>query len=294
LVILENVPRVGQNTSTTPDDDQSDDSSQFQGIVEIHDLPDLSNRIYNFVDKKTMGEMLTDEERLDFDPNENSLEAEVMEEDLEADTEKPQEGVNAVRATYQASRNKNLEQKFAERVMSMYLKLCDHEELPTSRATIPRDCLGKYRYGIEPGDMAGCSDKLKDLLSFRFAKNSDILNLRIRAAVKKFGNHDLDSGSPAVQVAILSERIRMLSEHRAKFPSDKRCLRGLQRLYNERKSNLKYLKRSDLKKYYEVINHYIIPEPVQEHRFSYNQRNPPKRVVVKRKLSEGFGPRKDK
>lgn len=70
---------------------------------------------------------------------------------------------------------------------------------------------------------------------------------------EKFGHHANDTGSPEVQVAVLSERISDLTEHLAKHKKDQSSKRGLVQLVMRRRKLLDYLKREDTKRYQSLI-----------------------------------------
>ena len=65
----------------------------------------------------------------------------------------------------------------------------------------------------------------------------------------KYKRHEGDTGSPEVQIALLTARIGTLVEHLKKFTKDQHSRRGLLLLVGQRKRLLKYLQRSDAKKY---------------------------------------------
>ncbi|MBN3033377.1 MAG: 30S ribosomal protein S15 [Candidatus Saganbacteria bacterium] len=65
----------------------------------------------------------------------------------------------------------------------------------------------------------------------------------------KFKRHDGDTGSTEVQVALLTERINTLVEHLKKNKNDQHSRRGLLLLVGQRKRLLKYLQKSDSKKF---------------------------------------------
>ncbi|WP_454885496.1 30S ribosomal protein S15 [Sphingomonas oryzagri] len=62
-----------------------------------------------------------------------------------------------------------------------------------------------------------------------------------------------DTGSPEVQVAILTERIRNLTEHFKTHAKDNHSRRGLLMLVNKRRSLLDYLKKKDVQRYADLI-----------------------------------------
>ena len=71
--------------------------------------------------------------------------------------------------------------------------------------------------------------------------------------IKNFKKHDSDTGSPEVQIALLSERINSLTEHFKKHKKDFHSRRGLLMLVNKRRKLLRYLKSADNAKYAELI-----------------------------------------
>ncbi len=73
------------------------------------------------------------------------------------------------------------------------------------------------------------------------------------ALIGDFKTHDTDTGSPEVQVAILTERINYLTEHFKTHGKDHHSRRGLMKLVNQRRRLLDYLKSKDVSRYAEVI-----------------------------------------
>lgn len=68
-----------------------------------------------------------------------------------------------------------------------------------------------------------------------------------------YKTHTADTGSPEVQVALLSERINYLTEHFKTHAKDHHSRRGLLKLVGQRRSLLDYLKRKDTDRYAELI-----------------------------------------
>jgi small subunit ribosomal protein S15 len=73
------------------------------------------------------------------------------------------------------------------------------------------------------------------------------------AIIGDFKKHDTDTGSPEVQVAILSDRITYLTEHFKTHGKDHHSRRGLLKLVGQRRRLLDYLKSKDSDRYAEVI-----------------------------------------
>ncbi len=71
--------------------------------------------------------------------------------------------------------------------------------------------------------------------------------------IKKSKVHDKDTGSPDVQVSLLTEEIKGLLSHLKQHPKDVHSKRGLLKMVSKRKKLLKYLKKEDLKRYKAVI-----------------------------------------
>jgi small subunit ribosomal protein S15 len=71
--------------------------------------------------------------------------------------------------------------------------------------------------------------------------------------VSKFRTHEHDTGSPEVQIALLTERITYLTEHFKTHVKDHHSRRGLLRLVSKRRRLLDYLKRSSLDRYRKVV-----------------------------------------
>ena len=71
--------------------------------------------------------------------------------------------------------------------------------------------------------------------------------------VKHFRRSDLDTGSSEVQIALITFKIKDLTEHFKKHPKDNHGTQGLITMVNRRRSLLDYLKRTDVKKYQKLI-----------------------------------------
>ena len=65
--------------------------------------------------------------------------------------------------------------------------------------------------------------------------------------------HATDTGSPEVQVALLTKRILELQDHFKTHKKDNHSRRGLLKLVSERRSMLDYLKRKDINRYHQII-----------------------------------------
>ena len=70
---------------------------------------------------------------------------------------------------------------------------------------------------------------------------------------KKFGRHEGDTGSPEVQIALLTKRINDLTEHLKVHKKDHHSRRGLLKMVGQRRSLLNYLIKVDIERYRAII-----------------------------------------
>ncbi len=77
---------------------------------------------------------------------------------------------------------------------------------------------------------------------------------RTAELVTKFRTHETDTGSPEVQVALLTERITYLTEHFKTHAKDHHSRRGLLRMVSKRRRLLAYLKKSSLERYRATVS----------------------------------------
>ena len=77
---------------------------------------------------------------------------------------------------------------------------------------------------------------------------------RIEEIIKEYGLKEGDTGSPEVQVALLTYRINDLNEHLSTHPKDHHSRRGLLKMVGQRRNLLAYLKENDLERYRSLIS----------------------------------------
>ena len=85
------------------------------------------------------------------------------------------------------------------------------------------------------------------------ASKLSITKEETEAIIKEFGKGEGDSGSPEVQVAILSVRIKNLTDHLKVHKKDNHSRRGLMMLIGKRRGLLKYIKNRDIEEYRALI-----------------------------------------
>ena len=85
--------------------------------------------------------------------------------------------------------------------------------------------------------------------------------------VSEYARSDNDTGSPEVQVALLTQRIRHLTDHFKTHKGDHHSRRGLLRMVNQRRSLLDYLKKKDVQRYRDLIE-YVDDRPGHDRRYA--------------------------
>ena len=76
---------------------------------------------------------------------------------------------------------------------------------------------------------------------------------RKKEIIANFQTHEGDTGSPEVQIALMSGRIEYLTEHFKTHKKDHHSRRGLLKLVGQRRNMLDYLKKKDIERYRELI-----------------------------------------
>ena len=74
-----------------------------------------------------------------------------------------------------------------------------------------------------------------------------------QAIIEQYATHEGDTGSPEVQIAILTERINHLNEHLKVFKKDHHSRRGLLKMVGHRRNLLAYLTKVDIERYRAII-----------------------------------------
>ena len=85
------------------------------------------------------------------------------------------------------------------------------------------------------------------------ANRDSISKEQVAELIKEYGKNEKDSGSPEVQVAILTVRIRNLTEHLKVHHKDNHSRRGLLKMVGRRRRLLDYLQKTDIERYRKII-----------------------------------------
>ncbi len=107
---------------------------------------------------------------------------------------------------------------------------------------------------------------MRRLLAARPDQKGEIMTIskeRKAELTAQFGKNAADTGNPKVQVAILTERIRELTEHMKSHQKDFHTRRGLLMLVGRRRRLLSYIKKNDIFEYRELIKELGIRDNIQ-------------------------------
>ena len=80
------------------------------------------------------------------------------------------------------------------------------------------------------------------------------MDINKQEIIAKFGRCEGDTGSPEVQIALLTARIAMLNEHLASHHKDFHSRRGLLKMVGQRRNLLQYLKETDIERYRAILS----------------------------------------
>jgi len=117
-----------------------------------------------------------------------------------------------------------------------------------------------YKDGFTAQELEESSELVKKALRLNNASNDEIFKFRLEQAVKKFQKFPNDTGSSAVQIAVMTERVLHMANHVGKNRSDHTAKRALQQLLDRRRRLMNYLRRTDFHYYKWVIHEYGLPD----------------------------------
>jgi len=121
------------------------------------------------------------------------------------------------------------------------------------QSELPEMLKGKFKFGIEPEEMKDRHPKLKILFSFKDSTDRQKNSYHKKELIKKYKSHESDTGTNAIQVGMLTIKIRQLMNHLKENRQDKRNIRSLQRLVSRRHSLMIKLKQENSKTYFQLL-----------------------------------------
>jgi small subunit ribosomal protein S15 len=113
------------------------------------------------------------------------------------------------------------------------------------RGILYQFCEGRTKTGLDAPRSAACAADLENTLLDQTTKS---------AVVDEYRTHPSDNGSPEVQIALLTTRIRELTEHFRSHSHDHASRRGLFKLVGKRRRLLRYLNREDVSRYRTLVS----------------------------------------
>ncbi|RLO04301.1 hypothetical protein DYB28_000734 [Aphanomyces astaci] len=112
---------------------------------------------------------------------------------------------------------------------------------------------GDLRLGFKPSQVVDVPEEVRRTLSLDNASQAELNKIAIQKAIAAFERFPGDTGSSEVQIAILTQKIKRMTEHFRDHKHDNHSRRGLQTMINKRKSLLKYLRRENLQQFRAVV-----------------------------------------
>ncbi|KAF0693211.1 Aste57867_15805 [Aphanomyces stellatus] len=109
------------------------------------------------------------------------------------------------------------------------------------------------RFGYAPSQVADAPEDVRRSLSLENASQAELNKISIQNAISAFQRFPGDTGSSEVQIAILTQKIKRMTEHFRDHKKDNHSRRGLQAMIDQRKKLLKYLRRENLQQYRAVV-----------------------------------------
>lgn len=91
------------------------------------------------------------------------------------------------------------------------------------------------------------------IVRMQHRKVTKMLKEEKQAIIKEFATHEGDTGSPEVQIAVLTSRINTLNEHLKSHKKDNHSRRGLLKMVGQRRGLLQYLAKVDIERYRAII-----------------------------------------
>jgi len=118
---------------------------------------------------------------------------------------------------------------------------------------LPAALRGNFRFGIQHSEIKDYHPKIRRLFSFTFATHKEVQKFYKQTAIIKWKQHETDTASDAIQIDILTLRIRSMIDHLQKNKQDMHNKRNLQLMVKRRRGIMLHLKARNVPLYYEVL-----------------------------------------
>eukprot|EP00164_Ancoracysta_twista_P007080 GFYU01009992.1.p2 GENE.GFYU01009992.1~~GFYU01009992.1.p2 ORF type:complete len:213 (+),score=56.18 GFYU01009992.1:91-729(+) len=126
------------------------------------------------------------------------------------------------------------------------------QEPPLEEILAETEEKGIYRFGFTKDDVQDLSEDAQKILSFKNAAKHEVNEYLMQKAVKEFQRHESDTGSPEVQIALLTTRIQYMTTHLKQHKKDVHSRKGLEMMVAQRRKLFRYLKKENVERYFEV------------------------------------------
>ena len=113
---------------------------------------------------------------------------------------------------------------------------------------VERDHIAESFAGLHPTAAPGHSQQIK-----KKGEETAMMKEEKQALIEQYAVHEGDTGSPEVQIAILTSRINNLTEHLKANKKDFHSRRGLQKMIGHRRNLLGYLQKVDIERYRAIV-----------------------------------------
>jgi small subunit ribosomal protein S15 len=111
-------------------------------------------------------------------------------------------------------------------------------------------------------ELDGASPLVRASISLENASQQQLNKVKIREMILRFQRKPGDTGSPEVQIAVLTHRVRNLERHMAEFKKDHFMRRRLEQLRGKQRRMLRYLERTDYERFKFVAHHLSLNLPL--------------------------------
>ncbi|XP_065837601.1 small ribosomal subunit protein uS15-like [Oscarella lobularis] len=119
-----------------------------------------------------------------------------------------------------------------------------------SRLNTSADATQRPIHGYEGVvELEKANDNVKKLFSLEFANKRELEKVEVKEVMEKLQRKAFDTGSPEVQIGVLTVRIRNLSDHLKVNKKDYSCKRALQLVLEKRKKQMRYLRKTNPRRY---------------------------------------------
>lgn len=120
--------------------------------------------------------------------------------------------------------------------------------------TFANSPLSLYQYNIQNNEIVNASEPIKQILSMNMASQKEVNRAIKNYVIQYFSAHTKDTGSPEVQIGVLTVKILQILEHLKKYRMDHPSKKLVIQLIQQRNRLLKHLRRNCISRYLEIMS----------------------------------------